>query len=96
MIRRYLTGPTPTFCILYLGWTMKRDIESRLQKLELRRGRSRLEDMTDQERNDRIEFIEKQLGGREKILIDLKARTSEDPSLLRFISLVEERGGAAT
>ena len=75
---------------------MKRDIESRLQKLELRRGRSRLEDMTNQEINDRISFLEDQLGGREKILIDLKARASEDPSLLRFISLVEERGGAAT
>jgi hypothetical protein len=75
---------------------MKRDIESRLQKLELRRGRSRLEDMTNQEINDRISFLEDQLGGREKILIDLKARASEDPSLLRFISLVEERGEAAT
>ena len=75
---------------------MKRNIESRLQKLELGRGRSRLEDMTDQERNARIGVIEQQLGGREKILIELRARADDDPSVLRFISLLEQREQTAT
>jgi hypothetical protein len=75
---------------------VKRNIESRLQKLEFDRDRSRLEDMTDQERNARIGVIEQQLGGREKILIELRARAYDDPSVLRFISLLEQREGIAT
>jgi hypothetical protein len=75
---------------------VKRNIESRLQKLELGRGRSRLEDMTDQQRNARIGVIEQQLGGREKILTELRARAYDDPSVLRFISLLEQREGATT
>jgi hypothetical protein len=74
---------------------MKRDIESRLQKLELRCGRSRLEDMTDQEINARIGVIEQQLGGRENILIDLRARACKELSLLPFISLIEQWEGLA-
>ena len=75
---------------------MKRNIESSLQKLESNRGRSRLEDMTDQQRNARIGVLEQQVGGREKILIELRARAYDDPSVLRFISLVEQREGIAT
>ena len=74
---------------------MKRNIEGRLQKLESRRGRSRLEDMTDQEINARIGVIEQQLGGREQILIELRARAFDDPSALRLISLVEQWDGVA-
>jgi hypothetical protein len=74
---------------------VKRNIEGRLQKLESRRGRSRLEDMTDQEINARIGVIEQQLGGREQILIELRARAYDDPSALRFISLMEQREGIA-
>jgi hypothetical protein len=75
---------------------VKRNIESSLQKLESNRGRSRLEDMTDQQRNARIGVLEQQVGGREKILIELRARAYDDPSVLRFISLVEQREGIAT
>ena len=75
---------------------MKRNIEGRLQKLELRRGWARLEDMTDQERDARIGVIEQQLGGRERILIELRARAYDDPSVLPFISLLEQREGIAT
>jgi hypothetical protein len=74
---------------------VKRNIEGRLQKLESRRGRSRLEDMTDQEINARIGVIEQQLGGREQILIELRARAYDDPSVLRFISLLEQRESIA-
>jgi hypothetical protein len=75
---------------------MKRNIEGRLQKLESRRGWARLEDMTDQERDARIGVIEQQLGGRERILIELRARAYDDPSVLPFISLLEQREGIAT
>ena len=46
--------------------------------------------MTDQEINARIGVIERQLGGREQILIELRARAFDDPSALRLISLVEQ------
>ena len=52
--------------------------------------------MTDQERNTRIGVIEQQLGGREKILIELRARANDDPSVLCFISLLEQREETAT
>jgi hypothetical protein len=77
-------------------WTVKRNIEGRLQKLESRRGRSRLEDMTDQEINARIGVIEQQLGGRENILIELRARACDNPNMLPFISLLEQREETAT
>jgi hypothetical protein len=51
--------------------------------------------MTDQEINARIGVIEQQLGGREQILIELRARAYDDPSALRFISLMEQREGIA-
>ena len=74
---------------------MKRNIEGRLQKLESIRGKSRLEDMTDQEINARIGVIEQQLGGREKIMLELRARAYDDASVLPFISLLEQRDGIA-
>jgi predicted RND superfamily exporter protein len=71
--------------------------KTRLEKLESsRRRNSRLEDMTDQQRNARIGVIEQQLGGREKILIELRARAYDDPSVMRFISLLEQREVATT
>jgi hypothetical protein len=72
---------------------VKRNIESRLQKLELRRGKSPLEDMTDQQRNTRIGVLVEQLGGREKLLTELKARACKDLRLLPFISLLEQWEG---
>jgi len=83
----------PIFGMARWGWTVKRDIESRLRKLELHRGKSRLEDLTDQQRNTRIGVLIEQLGGREKLLTELKARACKELTLLPFISLLEQWEG---
>jgi hypothetical protein len=72
---------------------VKRNIESRLQKLESNRGKSRLEDMTDQQRNARIGVLIEQLGAQEELLAELKTRACKELRLLPFISLLEQWEG---
>jgi hypothetical protein len=58
----------------------------RIEKLESRRSKSRIEDMTDQQREARMAVLIEELGGREKLLADLKSRAYAEPRLLPVIS----------
>jgi hypothetical protein len=75
---------------------MKSATKVRLEKLESRRSKSSIEDMTDQERYGRMAVLIEELGGREKLLTDFESRAAAEPDLLRVIPFLRDWKAIAT